>query len=64
MLYGRNITDEITATGAADVPLADGSHWEYMEQGETWGARTGSGTKEVGSKVVIEKIDGVTLIVS
>jgi membrane protein implicated in regulation of membrane protease activity len=33
-------------------------------QGETWGARTGSGTKEVGTKVVIEKIDGVTLIVS
>jgi membrane protein implicated in regulation of membrane protease activity len=33
-------------------------------QGETWSARTGRGTKEVGSKVVIEKIDGVTLIVS
>jgi len=32
--------------------------------GETWSARTGSGTKEVGSKVVVEKIDGVTLIVS
>lgn len=39
MLYGRNITDEITASGAADVPLADGSHWRYMNQGETWGAR-------------------------
>ena len=39
MLYGRNITDEITASGAADVPLADGSHWRYMGQGETWGAR-------------------------
>lgn len=33
-------------------------------QGETWSARTGKGTKAVGSKVVIEKIDGVTLIVS
>jgi len=33
-------------------------------QGETWSARTGKGTKQVGSKVVIEKIDGVTLIVS
>ena len=33
-------------------------------QGETWSARTGRGTKEVGTKVVIEKIDGVTLIVS
>jgi membrane protein implicated in regulation of membrane protease activity len=33
-------------------------------QGESWSARTGKGTKEVGSKVVIEKIDGVTLIVS
>jgi membrane protein implicated in regulation of membrane protease activity len=32
--------------------------------GETWSARTGNGTKEVGSKVVVEKIDGVTLIVS
>ena len=39
MLYGRNITDEITASGAADVPLAAGSHWRYMGQGETWGAR-------------------------
>ena len=26
MLYGRNITDELTASGAADVPLARGSH--------------------------------------
>lgn len=33
-------------------------------QGETWSARTGKGTKGVGTKVVIEKIDGVTLIVS
>ncbi len=37
---------------------------DYVKiQGETWSARTGKGTKEVGTKVVIEKIDGVTLIV-
>ena len=39
MLYGRNVTDEMTASGAADVPLASGSHWRYMGAGETWGAR-------------------------
>ena len=39
MLYGRNVTDEMTASGAADVPLASGSHWRYMAAGETWGAR-------------------------
>ena len=39
MLYGRNITDEMTAEGAADVPLASGSHWRYMSSGEVWGAR-------------------------
>lgn len=39
MLYGRNVTDEMTASGAADVPLAAGSHWRYMGAGETWGAR-------------------------
>ena len=39
MLYGRNIFDEITASGAADVPLAGGSHWRYLEEGEVWGAR-------------------------
>jgi iron complex outermembrane receptor protein len=39
MVYGRNVTDEMTASGAADVPLASGSHWRYMSAGETWGAR-------------------------
>jgi hypothetical protein len=39
MLYGRNITDEITASGAADVPLARGSHWVYVQEPEVWGAR-------------------------
>ena len=32
-------------------------------QGETWTARTSSGVRAVGSKVVIEQIDGATLIV-
>jgi len=31
-------------------------------QGETWTARTSSGVRAVGSKVVIEQIDGATLI--
>ena len=39
MLYGRNITDEMTASGAADVPLARGSHWVYVQEPEVWGAR-------------------------
>ena len=39
MLFGRNITDEITATGAADVPLAGGAHFSYMARGAVWGAR-------------------------
>ena len=39
MVYGRNVADEMTASGAADVPLASGSHWRYMSAGETWGAR-------------------------
>ena len=29
MAYGRNITDELYATGAADLPLANGSHFIY-----------------------------------
>ena len=39
MVFGKNITEEITATGAADVPLAAGSHWRYMDSGKVWGAR-------------------------
>ncbi len=39
MLFGRNITDEITASGAADVPLAGGAHFSYMARGAVWGAR-------------------------
>jgi iron complex outermembrane receptor protein len=39
MLYGRNITDETVAVGAADVPLAGGSHFKYLSPGEVWGAK-------------------------
>ena len=39
MLFGRNITDEITASGAADVPLAGGAHFSYMARGAVWGGR-------------------------
>ena len=39
MLYGRNITDETVAVGAADVPLAAGSHFKYLSPGEVWGAK-------------------------
>ena len=41
MLYGKNVTDEITASGAADVPLAAGSHWRYIMPGASWGVRVG-----------------------
>ena len=39
MVFGRNVTDEITRAGGADVPLALGSHFSYMEPGSIWGAR-------------------------
>lgn len=39
MIFGRNITDEITASGAADVPLAGGAHFSYMARGAVWGGR-------------------------
>ena len=39
MLYGKNITDEETATGAYDIPLAAGSHGQYTSEGSVWGAR-------------------------
>jgi len=29
MAYGRNITDELYATGGADLPVASGSHFIY-----------------------------------
>jgi outer membrane receptor protein involved in Fe transport len=39
MAYGKNITDEETATGAYDIPLAAGSHGQYTSEGAVWGAR-------------------------
>ena len=39
MVYGRNITNELTAAGAADTPLASGAHFRYMAPGEIYGAR-------------------------
>jgi outer membrane receptor protein involved in Fe transport len=39
MLYGRNIGDELVASGAADVPLARGSHFQYRARGEVWGVQ-------------------------
>jgi outer membrane receptor protein involved in Fe transport len=39
MLYGRNVTDELTAAGAADVPLALGSHFQYRSIGAVWGVQ-------------------------
>ena len=39
MVYGKNITDEVTPQGAFDVPLAAGSHARYMTPGEVWGMR-------------------------
>ncbi|HIG67235.1 MAG TPA: TonB-dependent receptor [Porticoccaceae bacterium] len=39
MVYGKNVTDEITAQGAFDIPLAAGSHARYQTPGEVWGVR-------------------------
>ncbi|MDG1485671.1 MAG: TonB-dependent receptor [Porticoccaceae bacterium] len=39
MFFGRNVTNEITAAGAADTPLASGAHFRYMAPGEIYGAR-------------------------
>ena len=39
MVFGRNVTDEITAAGAADTPLASGAHFRYMQPGQIYGAR-------------------------
>ena len=37
MLYGRNIGDEKFATGAADVPLASRSHFQYRARRDVYG---------------------------
>ena len=39
MVFGRNVTDELTASGGFDVPLLTGSHAIYTDPGEIFGAR-------------------------
>jgi hypothetical protein len=39
MAYGKNITDEITASGGFDIPLAAGSHGQYLAPGDVYGVR-------------------------
>jgi len=38
MVYGKNITDELTASGGFDIPLAAGAHAQYIDAGEIYGA--------------------------
>lgn len=39
MLYGKNITDEETASGGFDVPLLTGAHAVYTDPGAIFGGR-------------------------
>ena len=39
MLYGKNVTDELTASGGFDVPLAAGTHAIYTDPGEIYGIK-------------------------
>lgn len=39
MVYGKNITDEETASGGFDIPLLTGSHAIYTDPGAVFGAR-------------------------
>ena len=39
MVFGKNITDEETASGGFDVPLASGTHAIYTDPGEIYGVR-------------------------
>ncbi len=39
MLYGKNVTDEETASGGFDIPLLTGSHAIYTDEGAIYGAR-------------------------
>ena len=39
MIYGKNITDEETASGGFDIPLLTGSHAIYTDPGAQYGAR-------------------------
>ena len=38
MLYGKNVFDKVTPQGAFDIPLASGSHAQYVLPGAIWGA--------------------------
>jgi outer membrane receptor protein involved in Fe transport len=38
MLYGKNVFDEKTASGAFPIPLASGAFAEYTTPGSVWGA--------------------------
>jgi len=38
MLYGKNVFDKVTPQGAFDIPLASGSHAQYVLPGAVWGA--------------------------
>ena len=38
MVYGKNVFDEITASGAFPIPLASGAFAEYTLPGRVWGA--------------------------
>jgi len=38
MLYGKNVFDEKTASGAFNIPLASGAFAEYTTPGSIWGA--------------------------
>ena len=61
----ESMTNSAALVGkSAEVVEEVGEFAGYVKvQGETWTARTNKGTKAVGSKVVIEQIDGATLIV-
>jgi len=39
MVYGKNVTDEETASGGFDIPLLTGSHAIYTDPGAIYGAR-------------------------
>lgn len=61
----ESMTNSAALVGkSAEVVEEVGEFAGYVKvQGENWTARTNKGTKAVGSKVVIEQIDGATLIV-
>jgi outer membrane receptor protein involved in Fe transport len=39
MVFGKNVTDEETASGGFDIPLLTGSHAVYTDEGAIYGAR-------------------------